>query len=199
MQADWHCCGITKADDWDHNIYFNSSSSAFRSPEAGGVPFSCCVHSASADGLANLFCGHGVRLGSRTTLADAIYTDGCLPKLQSWLNNNVLYVSVALVVVATVQASPLSQFPSSDLADPRHLLCSKPAQRHLRATREMVLAALIGEARRISKPHFMHLTAIIASISFALYDPTPQLCRALLSICDLHVIVRIHGHNVRVM
>ena len=43
IQKDWlQCCGIKDADDWDLNIYFNKSSKGLGSPEAGGVPFSCC-------------------------------------------------------------------------------------------------------------------------------------------------------------
>ncbi len=43
IQKDWlQCCGIKDPDDWEINIYFNKSSEHFGSPEAGGVPFSCC-------------------------------------------------------------------------------------------------------------------------------------------------------------
>ncbi|CAD5228003.1 unnamed protein product [Bursaphelenchus xylophilus] len=99
MQTDWKCCGITKPDDWDMNIYFNSSAKALKSEEAGGVPFSCCVNSLE---LQNYACGHRVRVGKRN-LHDKIYTDGCLPKLQLWFNNNMLYVGVAIFIVGILQ------------------------------------------------------------------------------------------------
>lgn len=59
MQTDWHCCGINKPDDWDLNIYFNSTAKALKSEEAGGVPFSCCINGRE---LENYACGHRVRL-----------------------------------------------------------------------------------------------------------------------------------------
>lgn len=59
MQTDWKCCGINKPDDWDMNIYFNSSAKALKSEEAGGVPFSCCINSLE---LQNYACGHRVRI-----------------------------------------------------------------------------------------------------------------------------------------
>jgi hypothetical protein len=38
MQTDFQCCGINDPDDWDKNIYFNSSATALKSPE---VPVLC--------------------------------------------------------------------------------------------------------------------------------------------------------------
>ncbi|TMS37338.1 hypothetical protein L596_004291 [Steinernema carpocapsae] len=99
MQQDWKCCGINKADDWDMNIYFNASARALKSEEAGGVPFSCCI---SNDPLQNFACGHRVRL-DRERANNAIYTEGCLPKLQQWLDNNILIVCTVTVGIAIIQ------------------------------------------------------------------------------------------------
>uniref|UniRef100_A0A915KCP3 Tetraspanin n=1 Tax=Romanomermis culicivorax TaxID=13658 RepID=A0A915KCP3_ROMCU len=59
IQMDWlRCCGINGPNDWDKNIYFNNFSASLGSPEADGVPFSCCIHPGD---LMNYYCGHGVR------------------------------------------------------------------------------------------------------------------------------------------
>uniref|UniRef100_A0A914LP42 Tetraspanin n=1 Tax=Meloidogyne incognita TaxID=6306 RepID=A0A914LP42_MELIC len=122
MQNDFQCCGISDPDDWDKNIYFNASAKALKSPEAGGVPYSCCKNVDKT--FINYACGYA--LGkiifiekfsiilnfldffyfSRHVLAiltTNIHIEGCLPKLQSWLNNNFLYVGAAVFVVAVVQ------------------------------------------------------------------------------------------------
>ncbi|KFD54373.1 hypothetical protein M513_04716, partial [Trichuris suis] len=89
IQMDWlHCCGIHGPADWDLNIYFNSSSEALGSPEAGGVPFSCC-RSAKREGLINYYCGHGVRKFAISPAACLkIYCEGCLQRGLVWLERN---------------------------------------------------------------------------------------------------------------
>ncbi|CAJ0587799.1 unnamed protein product, partial [Mesorhabditis spiculigera] len=101
MQEAWKCCGINSADDWDKNSYFSMTSRDIQSPEAGGVPFSCCLNSSEVS-FKNYFCGHGVRLRDQNQ-PGSIYTEGCLPKLQLWFNNNVLLVGISMLVVAVVQ------------------------------------------------------------------------------------------------
>ncbi|KAI6197891.1 hypothetical protein M3Y94_01279100 [Aphelenchoides besseyi] len=100
MQTDWHCCGINKPDDWDKNIYFNSSAKALKSEEAGGVPFSCCVNSLE---LQNYACGHRARIMDPQQINNLIYTEGCLPKLQLWINNNLIWVGGAILFVGVIQ------------------------------------------------------------------------------------------------
>ncbi|CAB3406334.1 unnamed protein product [Caenorhabditis bovis] len=116
MQENWKCCGINGADDWDRNTYFSIAARDVASPEAGGVPFSCCVNSSEVS-FKNFYCGHGVRLktdsnnqmtarlASQRVLAqiDSIYTEGCLPKLQLWLTNNIFIVMIIMVIVAIIQ------------------------------------------------------------------------------------------------
>jgi tetraspanin-5 len=129
MQMDFQCCGIGDPDDWDKNIYFNASAKALKSPEAGGVPYSCCKNLDAA--LINYACGYQTRVsqadnvglgeemarggrdwllhlqGPKQSYHSNIYTEGCLPKLQYWLNNNFLYVGAAIFVVAVIQVSLL--------------------------------------------------------------------------------------------
>uniref|UniRef100_A0A1I7XCJ5 Tetraspanin n=1 Tax=Heterorhabditis bacteriophora TaxID=37862 RepID=A0A1I7XCJ5_HETBA len=103
MQESWHCCGINGADDWDRNTYFSIAAKEVASPEAGGVPFSCCLNSSELS-FKNFYCGHGIRLKEHAQSSiHTIYTDGCLPKLQLWLNNNVFLVGISLVIVAVIQ------------------------------------------------------------------------------------------------
>ncbi|PIO57834.1 hypothetical protein TELCIR_20746, partial [Teladorsagia circumcincta] len=103
MQESWHCCGINGADDWDRNTYFSIAAREVASPEAGGVPFSCCLNSSQLT-FKNFYCGHGVRLKEHAQSSlNTIYTDGCLPKLQLWLNNNVFLVGIVLIIVAVIQ------------------------------------------------------------------------------------------------
>uniref|UniRef100_A0A915DI92 Tetraspanin n=1 Tax=Ditylenchus dipsaci TaxID=166011 RepID=A0A915DI92_9BILA len=106
MQTDWKCCGINKADDWEMNIYFNSTSQEIKSVEAGGVPFSCCLpkYKYRSEGLPNSNCGHGVRVKElRKAMHDIIYVEGCFPKALQWLNSNFVYVGTAIFVVAVIQ------------------------------------------------------------------------------------------------
>lgn len=100
VQRDFQCCGINDPDDWDKNIYFNSSAKTLASPDAGGVPFSCCK---DVDPLfTNYACGQSTRvdLVHRPT---RIWLEGCLPKLQNWLNNNFIYVGTIMFIIAIVQ------------------------------------------------------------------------------------------------
>jgi hypothetical protein len=104
MQVDWKCCGINRPDDWDMNIYFNKSAANLKSEEAGGVPFSCCIdyHDVNKQ-LPNYACGHNVRQLKLPQMSAIIYLEGCLPKLQQWLNNNFVYVGTCIFVVAIIQ------------------------------------------------------------------------------------------------
>ncbi|VDO78674.1 unnamed protein product [Soboliphyme baturini] len=101
IQMDWlHCCGIHGPDDWDMNIYFNSSSEALGSPEAGGVPFSCCIY-AKMNGLINYFCGHRAR--RKPIPSDIIYNNGCLDRATDWFKKNLIVVGSLAVGLAVLE------------------------------------------------------------------------------------------------
>lgn len=98
IQSKWlQCCGITSPGDWNNNIYFNCSSTS--SPEACGVPFSCCRPEENT--YANLQCGYGVR--RKDDFTDKIYNKGCVDAAQSWLDQNLVIVAAVAVGVAVVQ------------------------------------------------------------------------------------------------
>ncbi|KRY60850.1 Tetraspanin-5 [Trichinella britovi] len=102
IQMDWlRCCGIHGPNDWDLNIYFNSSSEALGSPEAGGVPFSCCK-TASLNGLVNYYCGHGAR--KMSPFSESIFQSGCLIQVQEWFSRNLAVVGSVAVGVATLES-----------------------------------------------------------------------------------------------
>lgn len=111
VQKDWlKCCGVDGPDDWDKNMYFNSTS---KSLDRCGVPFSCCTPTllrGGVDGILteNLQCGFGVRcsgqeLRDKNTLTDDIYTTGCLDAGKDWLNKNLIPVAAVAVGLALLQ------------------------------------------------------------------------------------------------
>ncbi|MFH4977264.1 hypothetical protein AB6A40_003973 [Gnathostoma spinigerum] len=108
VQMYFKCCGMRSPHDWDMNIYFNKSSTRFASPEAGGVPYSCCREPRGTNGgPINFFCGHKARL-VKEGLTDAIHPEGCTPKIENYLYQNMTYVAIAMVVVAFVQLLGIS-------------------------------------------------------------------------------------------
>ncbi|XP_065669026.1 tetraspanin-17 isoform X2 [Hydra vulgaris] len=93
-QENVKCCGIQGPEDWELNIYFNHSTKA--SPEAGGVPFSCCKNNM------NTQCGYKVRSLSTSERQAVIYTDGCVDSVINYFlneDNLVLLICVAGAMV----------------------------------------------------------------------------------------------------
>lgn len=113
VQSAWlQCCGVESYNDWDYNIYFNctvDNESAYKNPEACGVPFSCCLPP-SDDAMQNLQCGYDVRGTANVEVAlhsivpeQTIFTTGCMDKAQHWLDKNLVPVAAVSVGVAVVQ------------------------------------------------------------------------------------------------
>ncbi|XP_064601322.1 tetraspanin-5-like [Liolophura sinensis] len=100
VQADWlKCCGQLSYKDWESNIYFNCSSPG---SEACGVPFSCCKR--TNDVIQNRQCGYDIMLSSHDKDRDSvIYTTGCIPTGEKWLNDNLIPVAGVFVGVAVLQ------------------------------------------------------------------------------------------------
>ncbi|XP_046366716.1 tetraspanin-5-like [Haliotis cracherodii] len=100
VQHDWlFCCGVHTFQDWGNNMYFNCSSPGV---EACGVPFSCCKP--TDDIIQNRHCGYGMRSTSHDIdRSTKIYTTGCLPSGEKWLEANLIPVAAVAVSVALLQ------------------------------------------------------------------------------------------------
>lgn len=102
IQMFFKCCGMRSPHDWERNLYFNKSSLAIHSSEAGGVPYSCCKEPRNVErGPLNLSCGHRARMGKM--LSDKIYHDGCSPKIEAYLTQNFTFVAIVIIGVGIVQ------------------------------------------------------------------------------------------------
>jgi len=98
VQEEMKCCGIKNDADWDNNVYFNCSRKD--SPEACGVPYSCCKNYGTD---INTQCGYGIRLPENSGAKNTrIYTDGCVDAVIGYLlseDNLILIVCVAGAMV----------------------------------------------------------------------------------------------------
>ncbi|VDM98348.1 unnamed protein product [Thelazia callipaeda] len=112
IQINLKCCGSRSPHDWNDNIYFSDAKTLHRygSPEAGGVPFSCCKEDKS-EILRNLYCGLGARIrpidaeiGARGPyVRDNIYNQGCIEMLKQFLINNALYIVPGVTIFLLIQ------------------------------------------------------------------------------------------------
>ncbi|KAL5018493.1 hypothetical protein ScPMuIL_004215 [Solemya velum] len=100
VQKDWlMCCGIENYMDWQQNIYFNCTSPG---REACGVPFSCCRPTDEV--IVNRHCGYDMmKSGNEIYRETVIYTKGCIPSGESWLETNLIPVAAVAVGIAVLQ------------------------------------------------------------------------------------------------
>ncbi|KAK7113385.1 tetraspanin-17-like [Littorina saxatilis] len=100
VQQDWlGCCGVHRYKDWESNIYFNCTSPGV---EACGVPFSCCKHTDEV--MVNRHCGYDMmKLSHDYDRNIQIYTTGCIPAGEKWLESNLIPVAGVAVGVALLQ------------------------------------------------------------------------------------------------
>ncbi|KAK3089166.1 hypothetical protein FSP39_001404 [Pinctada imbricata] len=97
VQQDWlYCCGVTSYKDWGLNRYFNCASPGV---EKCGVPFSCCKP--TNDIIKNRQCGYGMI--NDTSRDTKIYTQGCIPAGEKWLESNLIPVASVMVGIAVLQ------------------------------------------------------------------------------------------------
>ncbi|GMS95793.1 hypothetical protein PENTCL1PPCAC_17968, partial [Pristionchus entomophagus] len=124
VQTGMQCCGIKGPDDWDANIYFRkedqcSAPGKICSPEANGVPFSCCVKPYTMDDdhkqILNTACGHKTR--EMLTSSHLIFQMGCLDAIDTWIKGNVMPFGIALIIVVCIQMTSicLAQSLKSDI------------------------------------------------------------------------------------
>ncbi|XP_039178793.1 tetraspanin-5 isoform X2 [Crotalus tigris] len=128
-QEYWQCCGAFGADDWNLNIYFNCTDSN-ASRERCGVPFSCCTKDPAED-VINTQCGYDARqkpvsfqnfflerkwersarkmlnvfllLLQEVDQQIVIYTKGCVPQFEKWLQDNLTIVAGIFIGIALLQ------------------------------------------------------------------------------------------------
>ncbi|XP_060085274.1 tetraspanin-5-like [Ylistrum balloti] len=100
VQEDWLlCCGMTDYRDWELNRYFNCSSPG---AEACGVPFSCCKPTNEI--IQNRHCGFDISKPEHDDIRSrTIYTDGCIPQGEKWMEVNLIPVASVLVGMAVLQ------------------------------------------------------------------------------------------------
>uniref|UniRef100_A0A4W2GFE0 Tetraspanin n=1 Tax=Bos indicus x Bos taurus TaxID=30522 RepID=A0A4W2GFE0_BOBOX len=105
-QEYWQCCGAFGADDWNLNIYFNCTDSN-ASRERCGVPFSCCTKDPAED-VINTQCGYDARQKPEVDQQIVIYTKGCVPQFEKWLQDNLTIVAGIFIGIALLQVRWLS-------------------------------------------------------------------------------------------
>ncbi|KAL8584964.1 hypothetical protein ACOMHN_043600 [Nucella lapillus] len=100
VQQDWlGCCGVHRYKDWEANIYFNCTSPGV---EACGVPFSCCKPTEEV--MVNRHCGFDMmKLTHDYDRNIQIYTTGCVPAGEKWLESNLIPVAGVAVGLALLQ------------------------------------------------------------------------------------------------
>lgn len=117
IQKKFQCCGVDSYLDWSKNVYFQCSDTN-PSLEACAVPFSCCrgLHNQS---VLNTMCGYGMQQLEQHSVAQLIFTSGCLQEMLRWSRSNLLLVGgltiglllleVCLIALAAVQVSRVKQ------------------------------------------------------------------------------------------
>ncbi len=110
VQQEFECCGISSQGfrDWSKNEYFNCTTDPNDNPsvERCGVPFSCCLLGSNTigdPGLVNIMCGFGVQEMKESELITKVYTRGCIPAIQGYVESNLYYVGGIALVVAFAQ------------------------------------------------------------------------------------------------
>ena len=106
VQQDFKCCGISSEGykDWSKNEYFNCTARKEDNPsvERCGVPYSCC-HGHDGN-LVNLMCGFEVQeLKDPIEVMRKIYIKGCIPTIQTLIENNLYTVGGVAIGIAMSQ------------------------------------------------------------------------------------------------
>lgn len=110
-QQEFGCCGISSDGfkDWNKNPYFNCTKREEdnRSVERCGVPFSCCIPKNkvlnSETDLVNTMCGYGLQNLDDSKVRNRIYTLGCIPKIQAFVEQHLFTIGGIALGVATTQ------------------------------------------------------------------------------------------------
>ncbi|XP_038595884.1 tetraspanin-33-like isoform X1 [Tachyglossus aculeatus] len=102
IQKKFECCGVHSYKDWSQNVYFDCKVSN-PSLERCAVPFSCCIW--EKKGILNTMCGYGTQNLKAWKAEDLIHTEGCLEKIVTWGQRNLLLIAglaIGLLVLEIV-------------------------------------------------------------------------------------------------
>ncbi|XP_013418984.1 tetraspanin-33 isoform X1 [Lingula anatina] len=107
IQKNFQCCGVGAESYkvWNLNPYFNCTDSN-PSPEACGVPYSCCVKPTDIDkDLINTMCGYGVMKpdGGTSGVSGKIFEIGCIDAFLAIAEDNLYIIGGVVVGIAVVQ------------------------------------------------------------------------------------------------
>ncbi|XP_075268084.1 tetraspanin-5-like [Opisthocomus hoazin] len=70
--------------------------------ERCGVPFSCCTKDPAED-VINTQCGYDARQKPEVDQQIVIYTKGCVPQFEKWLQDNLTIVAGIFIGIALLQ------------------------------------------------------------------------------------------------
>uniref|UniRef100_F1LBH7 Tetraspanin n=1 Tax=Ascaris suum TaxID=6253 RepID=F1LBH7_ASCSU len=108
-QTALRCCGLRSADDWNENLYFSDEPSLkiYLSPEAGGVPYSCCINK-TVSGIINKACGYKTRLHKRKgksgyNVYPNVYQRGCIEGLRTAVTKYIFIIGPIVIGIILVE------------------------------------------------------------------------------------------------
>ncbi|CAH8831013.1 unnamed protein product [Trichobilharzia szidati] len=103
IQRELNCCGPKSYLDWTANRYFSCSNSNV-SPEACGVPYSCCRQMNNINvNVINTSCGFGVQKLTSTAASRLVWTTGCVQALVNVVEVNIVPFACGVSGVAVLQ------------------------------------------------------------------------------------------------
>ncbi|KAH8854459.1 Tetraspanin-33 [Schistosoma japonicum] len=101
--AQLNCCGPKSYLDWTANRYFSCNKSNV-SPEACGVPYSCCRQMNNINiNVINTSCGFGVQKSTTAVASRLVWTTGCVQALINVVESNIVHFACGVSGVAVLQ------------------------------------------------------------------------------------------------
>lgn len=103
IQKELNCCGPKSYLDWTANRYFSCNKSNV-SPEACGVPYSCCRQMNNINiNVINTSCGFGVQKSTTAVASRLVWTTGCVQALINVVESNIVHFACGVSGVAVLQ------------------------------------------------------------------------------------------------
>ncbi|TPP58112.1 Tetraspanin [Fasciola gigantica] len=124
IQRKLQCCGPKEYQDWNANRYFSCNGTE-QSPEACGVPYSCCRRMNDVNvNVINTSCGFKVQTLSAVAASLRVWSVGCVQALVSAVEDNIIPVSCGVSGGALLQlvAILLAKTLNTQIGDQLRLL-----------------------------------------------------------------------------